>query len=121
MHKCFMLSRGRSFFVGAFPPERSRDYIIQEMRMIAINTGNPIHIDFHRGYPYVVSPRTDEELKLRRKLKSHQDALARREQNFGCAVKRVAQRRLKKEIRQLRSNIRNLERKLRSFHTRRND
>ena len=82
--------------------------------MVAQARGYPIEIQWpHTDKPTVVSHRSDEYLRLQRDLRHVKEELWRLEKCRKGIVKKLSKNKLKREIKQRKSEIRRMERNMR--------
>ena len=111
--KAFILTPKGNYCIGTFTGT-SHDYIMDALREVAQNRGYPIEIQWpHTKVPTYISAKPERIRKLEGKLKNLKSALAREIGCLGGAMKRRSRKQLKKQISQLKTEIRRVERNLR--------
>ena len=111
--KVFILTPRGNYCIGTFTGT-SHDYIVETMRMVAQNRGHAIEIQWpHTTVPTYISSKPHNVRRLQTKLDNLQNALNREQTCLAGATKRRSRKQLKKQISQLKTEIRRVVRLLR--------
>lgn len=109
--KAWLMSDGKDYCIATYEKMPAKS-IIAEMRCVARNRGYPVMIEWGdpNCEPYICSHRTDEHLKLRRRIERVKMDIQKRQIALSVTVNKKKKRVLRKELKQMKSELRRIQR-----------